>query len=62
MENLLSGLDQDNHGLAVELASIPEQIRGYGHVKEAHLKDAKVREAQLLEAWRNPEVAQTAAE
>ena len=59
---LLAGLDHDNHGLAVELAAIPEQIRGYGHVKDAHLKDAKAREAQLLEAWRSPPAERTAAE
>jgi indolepyruvate ferredoxin oxidoreductase len=59
---LLAGLDHDNHGLAVELAAIPEQIRGYGHVKDAHLKDAKAREAQLLEAWRNPPAERSAAE
>ncbi len=62
VEELLLGLDQDNHGLAVELAGIPEQIRGYGHVKTAHLKDAKAREAQLLEAWRHPAPARSAAE
>jgi indolepyruvate ferredoxin oxidoreductase len=40
--------------LAVEIASIPEHIRGYGHVKEAHLHKAKAREAVLLAQWRNP--------
>ena len=62
IEELLAGLDHDNYGLAVELAAIPEQIRGYGHVKNAHIEDAKAREAQLLEAWRNPEAALSAAE
>jgi indolepyruvate ferredoxin oxidoreductase len=62
IEELLAGLGHDNHALAVELAAIPEQIRGYGHVKAAHLADAKAREAQLLEAWHNPETARTAAE
>ena len=62
IEEILTGLDHDSHALAVELAAIPEQIRGYGHVKTAHLADAKAREAQLLEAWRNPEAARSAAE
>jgi len=44
----------------VALASIPEYIRGYGHVKERHLKDAKAREAALLERFRSP--AQAAVE
>ena len=34
---LAAGLDHDNHALAVEIASAPERIRGYGHVKERHL-------------------------
>jgi indolepyruvate ferredoxin oxidoreductase len=41
----------------VEIASIPEFIRGYGHVKERHLKPAKAREAELLSQWRNPQDA-----
>ena len=40
--------------LAAEIASIPEHIRGYGHVKEAHLHKAKAREAELLAEWANP--------
>jgi indolepyruvate ferredoxin oxidoreductase len=39
---------------AAEIASIPEHIRGYGHVKEAHLHKAKAREAALLAKWNNP--------
>ena len=52
VEELLSGLTLDNHRLAVEIASIPEQIRGYGHVKARHLRVAKAREAELLAAFR----------
>ncbi len=29
-------------------------IRGFGHVKEAHFEQAKAREAALLAQWRNP--------
>ncbi|KRG72100.1 indolepyruvate ferredoxin oxidoreductase family protein [Pseudoxanthomonas dokdonensis] len=54
LERLLSSLDADKLGLAVEIASIPEHIRGYGHVKEAHLHQAKAREAELLKQWDNP--------
>ena len=31
----------------------PDQIRGFGHVKEASLERAKAKEAHLLAAWRN---------
>lgn len=51
---LLPSLDGGNVDLAVEIASIPEHIRGYGHVKEAHLHQAKAREAELLKEFGNP--------
>ncbi|MBI1363702.1 MAG: indolepyruvate ferredoxin oxidoreductase family protein [Proteobacteria bacterium] len=47
-------LSPANHAVAVELASIPEHIRGYGHVKEKHLLRAKQREQILLETFRHP--------
>ncbi|MBB6598092.1 indolepyruvate ferredoxin oxidoreductase family protein [Luteimonas sp. MC1825] len=51
---LLDGLDSGNIALAAEIASIPEHIRGYGHVKHAHLETARAREAELLREWANP--------
>jgi indolepyruvate ferredoxin oxidoreductase len=55
IDTLLAALDHDNHALAVEIASIPEQIRGYGHVKERHLAAAMMRQNDLMTAWRQPE-------
>jgi len=49
--SLLGKLDAANVALASEIASIPEHIRGYGHVKEAHLHAAKQREKDLLAKW-----------
>jgi len=54
---IVAGLTAKNHATAVDLASVPEHIRGYGHVKEAHVKTAKTREAALLAAFRSPETA-----
>ena len=48
---LLPKLSNENLAQAVAIASIPEDIRGYGHVKERHLKAAKAKEAQLLSAF-----------
>eukprot|EP01036_Dinobryon_divergens_P058582 gene58582-78147_t len=50
---LLSQLNADNLAQAVAIASIPEDIRGYGHVKERHLKAAKQKEATLLANFGN---------
>jgi indolepyruvate ferredoxin oxidoreductase len=61
VDELLARLSPLNYELAVSLASIPEYIRGYGHVKDRHLKDAKAREAALLERFRGaPAIATTA--
>jgi indolepyruvate ferredoxin oxidoreductase len=62
VDELVAKLDQDNHGIAVEIARIPEQIRGFGHIKEKHLKTAKAREAELLASFRNPSAHASAAE
>jgi indolepyruvate ferredoxin oxidoreductase len=45
---LLPKLNADNLPKAVAIASIPEDIRGYGHVKERHLSNATQKEAALL--------------
>jgi len=49
---LLPGLSADNVALAVEIASVPERIRGYGHVKEAHLAEVLPRWKSLVQRWR----------
>ena len=61
IESLLTDLSLGNHALAVEIARIPEHIRGYGHVKEAHLATALEKQAALLARWRNPMAAVEAA-
>ncbi len=52
VEDILAKLSADRLAAAVELARIPEDIRGYGHVKERHAKAAQAKWAQLLAAWR----------
>ena len=52
IEELLPSLGAHNHAIAVQLASIPEQIRGYGPVKERHLATAKAKEAELVAKYR----------
>jgi indolepyruvate ferredoxin oxidoreductase len=47
----LDALTADNHHVAVALASIPEKIRGFGHVKQRHLAAAKADEAALFEQF-----------
>ena len=54
VEQLLAGLTPANHALAVDIASIPETIRGYGHVKMRHLKQAQEQRAELLAKFNAP--------
>ena len=59
---LIDGLRYDNHPLAVEIASIPERIRGYGYIKERNITEAQQCEADLRATWRAPAMPATAAE
>ncbi|MDR3455028.1 MAG: indolepyruvate ferredoxin oxidoreductase family protein [Rhodoferax sp.] len=61
IEEALKSLTAANHATAVEIARIPEQIRGYGHVKERHLKAARVQWNALLVQWRDPQGAKRVA-
>ena len=49
---IFENLTANNHRLAVELAMIPEKIRGFGPVKQRHLAAAKAEEAALREQFR----------
>ena len=63
--DLIKGYEQDvvtvfkllspkNHDIAVELLSLPDQIRGYGPVKEASVARAKARYEQLGKELADP--------
>ncbi len=52
VEELLRGLTEKNHAVAVQIANIPEHIRGFDLVKQRHVESAKVREKELLEQFR----------
>ncbi len=53
IEELLRGISKKNHALAVEIAKIPEQIRGYDQVKQKNVKSAKSQENDLLKEFRS---------
>jgi indolepyruvate ferredoxin oxidoreductase len=54
IEQVLASLTADNHGLAVEIARIPEQIKGFGHVKDRNLVAARMQWERLLRQWPGP--------
>jgi indolepyruvate ferredoxin oxidoreductase len=53
MADIVEHLTPSNHRLAVELASLPEKIRGFGHVKRRHITAAKAEETALREQFRS---------
>ncbi len=52
VRELAAALTPYNHALAVEIARLPEQIRGFGHIKDKNLHKAKEHESELLAAFR----------
>jgi indolepyruvate ferredoxin oxidoreductase len=48
LERLLSGLTAQNHALAVEIASLPDEMRGFGHIKKRNVEAARRKREQLV--------------
>ena len=50
IEQVLGRLEVANHGLAIEIAALPEQVRGFGVVKQEAAAEARHRRTELLGA------------
>ncbi len=48
VERVLAGLTPHNHAIALELLSLPEEIRGFGHIKMASIVAARKKREALL--------------
>ena len=44
-------INKSNYETAVKIASVPDQIRGFGHVKEKNIKDAINYRTDLLNSF-----------
>jgi len=60
IDKVTAALTPENHAFAVALLSVPEQIRGYGHVKIEHIEKAKAEEQRLFSAFADPNAANLA--
>jgi len=60
MEEILEHLHTENHAIAVQIANIPEEIRGYDVVKDSHLAKVIPKLNDLMNQFKNPEVAKLA--
>jgi indolepyruvate ferredoxin oxidoreductase len=61
IDELLQGLTAERLPLAVEIARLPEEIRGFGHVKARHLAAVRPKWARLMSRWRDAEALRAAA-
>jgi indolepyruvate ferredoxin oxidoreductase len=62
VNDILQHLSPATLATAVELAGLPERIRGYGHVKEKAMREAAAARTRLVAALRAPVLARMAAE
>jgi indolepyruvate ferredoxin oxidoreductase len=62
VKTLLTNLSLETHALAAEIAALPLEMRGFGHVLEANVEKVKAREADLLAAYLSPLPTVSAAE
>ena len=53
IEEVLAKLNLDNHALALEIANLPDAIKGYGHVKARNVVAVRSKWNGLMEKWRN---------
>jgi indolepyruvate ferredoxin oxidoreductase len=61
LRELSVAVTPDNHALAVEIADLPEQIRGFGHIKQCNVEGVKAREVELLSMLRSAKASASAA-
>ncbi len=61
VEALLKGLTPQNHALAVQIASFPEEIRGFGHIKMRNLVAARKKRDEQLAGFGTPAAQRAAA-
>jgi indolepyruvate ferredoxin oxidoreductase len=54
IEEVLRTLDAANHAAALDIARIPELIKGYGHVKARHVEAARQAWSAAMAAFRQP--------
>ena len=57
MRMVADKLTPANHAAAVELASLPAQIRGYGHVKEANVEKVRALEPLILKKFEDAAIS-----
>ena len=58
---LLATLNPLNYADAVEIAKLPDEIRGFGFIKQEAIAKVSAKERELMNAWRHPQQSSRAA-
>ena len=53
IDEVIAKLRADNHALALEIANLPDAIKGFGHVKARNVVAVRSKWDGLMEKWRN---------
>ncbi|WP_135077284.1 indolepyruvate ferredoxin oxidoreductase family protein [Terasakiella sp. SH-1] len=62
LEEICQKLKPYNLDLAIEIADLPREIRGYGHIKEQAVKEVRAREKELIKQFKEKSAAPLAAQ
>ncbi len=52
IDEVLAKLNADNHALALEIANLPDAVKGFGHVKARNVVAVRSKWDGLMEKWR----------
>jgi indolepyruvate ferredoxin oxidoreductase len=61
VKELTETVTAKNLPMALELANLPDDIRGFGHVKEKSMRAAKAKRTALLDSYRRAAMLNRAA-
>ena len=54
IRRVATDLTQERHSIAVDLARLPQSVRGFGHVKERNQAAADTKQRRLLAEFAQP--------
>jgi indolepyruvate ferredoxin oxidoreductase len=62
LDEIVTNLTPERFDIAIDLAGLPADVRGFGHVKDAHIKEMGTRKTALMERWSTVRATTIAAE
>ncbi len=56
IDEVVNSVNKNNYSIALQILSIPNMIRGYGHVKIESIREADISRKKLLQLFRNKNI------